>query len=85
MRLILLLAGLILSVQLTAVAQQNSAKSTRPTILPSMELLEFLADFGELDDATFEIIEFHAHRDLMDTESDRTVSKQQKPEVADEK
>ena len=85
MRLHSLLAGLLITVQLSANAQQDTAKSKNSTVEPSMELLEFLADFGDVDDATFDIIEFHANKDLMNSEGDISVSEQQLPEVANDK
>ena len=32
--------------------------------LPGLELLEFIADFGDLDEQTLELLEYHARRDL---------------------
>lgn len=44
-------------------AQTSNHESGQSENYPSKELLEFLADFGEIDDATFELIEFHALQD----------------------
>ncbi len=32
---------------------------------PSLELLEFLADFGDIDRQTLELMEYHAQKDLL--------------------
>lgn len=37
-------------------------KGTSPA--PSLELLEFLADFGRIDAETLDLLEYHARRDL---------------------
>ena len=41
----------------TALAQTNASA-------PSLELLEFLAEFGHVDAQTFDLIEYHAQRDF---------------------
>jgi hypothetical protein len=38
--------------------------------LPSRELLEFLAEFSEVDEETYELLEFHAQRDLEKAKAD---------------
>lgn len=38
--------------------------------LPSRELLEFLAEFPEIDEETYELLEFHAKRDLQNANAD---------------
>ncbi len=37
------------------------AQNNPPT--PSLELLEFLAEFGDVDAQTYDVIEYHAQRD----------------------
>lgn len=44
-------------------AQNSQHESELSTTYPSEELLEFLADFGDIDDQTFDLIEFHAQQD----------------------
>ncbi len=39
---------------------QNDAAKTPPSNYPSQSLLEFLADFGDVDEQTYELIEYHA-------------------------
>lgn len=46
-----------------AVAQESTDE-----LYPSEELLEFLADFGDIDEETYELIEYHA---LQDTDKDQ--------------
>ena len=48
-----LILGLLAS---TALAQEV-------TPAPSLELLEFLAEFGDIDAETFDVIEYHAQQD----------------------
>ncbi len=60
MPLLLRLCGCIL---LTALVCPQAGADDRPPIYPSAELLEFLAEFGELDEETYELIEYHALRD----------------------
>lgn len=40
--------------------------------LPSRELLEFLAEFSEVDEETYELLEYHAQRDLQKAKADST-------------
>lgn len=44
-------------------AQEDSTHGDLQQEYPSEELLEFLADFGALDNETYELIEFHALQD----------------------
>ncbi len=78
MRLNIILPGLSLLLLWSALAQQTEADGSQAVAPPTLELLEFLADFGEVDGATFELIEYHARQDLASDE-------QKIPEVADEK
>lgn len=45
----------------TADAQQSDQQPA--TTQPSKQLLEFLADFGAVDQQTYELIEYHALQD----------------------
>ncbi len=45
-------------------AQQSSPAGGDDGKQPSLELLEFLADFGPIDTQTLELMEYHAQRDL---------------------
>ncbi len=56
----LLLCGL----NAVAVAADDPASRTDPPPAPSLELLEFLADFGRIDPETLELLDYHARRDL---------------------
>ena len=40
-------------------AQDDAGKTQQPDY-PSQQLLEFLADFGGVDEQTYELIEYHA-------------------------
>lgn len=51
---------LIASASLPAAAQEQEPARA----YPSAELLEFLADFGNVDEDTYDLIEFHAIRDM---------------------
>lgn len=84
MQLKLIFPGLSLLLLSSAMAQQVDADSSQPAAPPSLELLEFLADFGEVDEATFELIEYHARQDLANDESGNSDDEQKIPEVADE-
>ena len=86
MRLKLILPWLSLSLLLLSpvLAQQVDADGSQVVAPPSLELLEFLADFGEVNDATFELIEYHARQDLEKDESGNSDDEQKIPEVADE-
>lgn len=55
-------AGLCLFM-LMAVEAQESAQHRPAQSLPSQQLLEFLADFGAIDNQTYELIEYHALQD----------------------
>ncbi len=45
----------------SASAQSGEADGEKePATYPSAELLEFLADFGAVDEQTYELIEYHA-------------------------
>lgn len=84
MQLKLILPGLSLLLLSPAMAQQVDADSSQAVAPPSLELLEFLADFGEVDEATFELIEYHARQDLASNENGNSNNEQKIPEVADE-
>ena len=60
MRQIPIITGLLLGLLPPAMAQQPTAREQ----LPSLELLEFIAEFGALDDETFDVIEYHAQQDI---------------------
>ena len=50
---------------ISPVSAQNSQHESEPSATyPSEEMLEFLADFGDIDNETFDIIEFHAQQDI---------------------
>ena len=58
-----LLSGLcLLLLNMVAMAQESTPAETTET-LPSAEFLEFLADFGAIDNKTYELIEYHALQD----------------------
>ena len=84
MRLNIILPGLSLLLLSSVLAQQVNADGAQAVAPPSLELLEFLADFGEVDEATFNLIEYHARQDLENVESGNSDEKQEIPEVADE-
>ena len=51
----------------------TTASATEPSNpLPSRELLEFLAEFSEVDDATYDLLEYHAESDLHKTNATPT-------------
>lgn len=54
-------AYLSLFILTTANAQQSDQQPA--TTQPSKQLLEFLADFGAVDQQTYELIEYHALQD----------------------
>jgi len=54
--------GLLLSTTLPVFAQETDNKGHAEPY-PSAELLEFLADFGGLDEQTYNLIEYHALQD----------------------
>lgn len=43
--------------------QSANHESGQARNYPSRELLEFLAEFGDMDEETFRLIEFHAQQD----------------------
>lgn len=45
-------------------AQDSAHDPAKNELYPSEELLEFLADFGDADDETYELIEYHALQDI---------------------
>jgi len=57
-----LTCGFLLGIGLssTGFAQQTPADNTQTTEYPSQQMLEFLADFGAVDEQTYELIEYHA-------------------------
>ena len=55
-------AGLCL-LSLTTVEAQDSFQHRPAQTQPSQQLLEFLADFGTIDNQTYELIEYHALQD----------------------
>lgn len=57
-----LLGGLLLGASLSnaSLAQQTPADDASTEDYPSQQLLEFLADFGDVDEQTYELIEYHA-------------------------
>lgn len=63
MRLTSFWAGLWLISLNPCLAQNESHERHSDFQQPSLELLEFLADFGELDDETYNLIEYHALQD----------------------
>jgi hypothetical protein len=71
MRSFILFAGLCLVVS-TATAQeiheQNTSTTTSTGNGPGIQMLEFLADFGDLDTETYDMLEYHA---LQDTSPDQ--------------
>ncbi len=60
------LAGLLFCCA-PAGAQQKSPPPPAGDEPPSLELLEFLADFGAIDEQTWQLLEYHAQRDLENT------------------
>jgi len=73
----LLLKSLLLCYSNTILSQQNSSQLNQEQLTPeqqnstqnSAEFLEFLADWGEVDEETFSIIEQHG---LLDTSEEQT-------------
>lgn len=57
-----LLPGICLFMLPAALAQDATQQNSAET-QPSAELLEFLADFGAIDNQTYELIEYHALQD----------------------
>ncbi len=55
-----LLSGLPLLLLTPTWAQEISPQADPP----SLELLEFIAEFGAIDEETFNIIEYHAQQDI---------------------
>lgn len=45
-------------------AQQDSEGNNPPPL--SLDFLEFLSEFGSVDESSYEIIEYHAEKDLAD-------------------
>jgi hypothetical protein len=58
-----LLAVLLLILLLPVMAQNSDEDSKHTKQYPSEALLEFLAEFGDVDEETFQLIEFHALQD----------------------
>ncbi len=85
MRLKFVLPGLSLLLLSPAVAQQSGSVGSSAVSAPSLELLEFLADFGEYDETTFEMIKLHAEQDLEKDNSGNADDQINKPELSDEK
>lgn len=84
MRLRFILPGLWLLLLSPVIAQQDNSNGSQAVAAPSLELLEFLADYGEIDEATFEMIEYHAERDLGKEISGNSDDQQKMPELTDE-
>ena len=63
--LCLLLLPVVVLAQNSQISQPstNNPAVTQPNPQLSLEFLEFLADFGDLDDQTYDLIEFHALQD----------------------
>jgi hypothetical protein len=55
-------ACLLFSVFNPAQAQQDNEGSNTPPL--SLDFLEFLSDFGSVDEDSYEIIKYHAEKDL---------------------
>ena len=51
---------LLLYATVTLAEEATDTNSSAETAQPSAELLEFLADFGDVDEQTYELIEYHA-------------------------
>lgn len=47
-----------------AQAQQDNEGGNPPPL--SLDFLEFLSDFGSVDESSYEIIEYHAEKDMAD-------------------
>jgi len=62
----LLLCGL----GVAPVAADDPASRADPPPAPSLELLEFLADFDRIDPETLELLDYHARRDLRQSDPD---------------
>jgi hypothetical protein len=71
-------ACMLIPVLNQAYAQQDNESSEPPSL--SLEFLEFLSDFGSVDESSYEIIEYHAEQDLA-----KTKSKLENRETKDEK
>jgi len=71
-------ACLLLSVVNQAYAQQDNESPEQPSL--SLEFLEFLSDFGAVDESSYEIIEYHAQQDL-----EKSRSELKNRETSDEK
>ena len=57
---VLLTVGLL---YLTPAQAQQPGANDATILRPSVELLEFLAIYGELDEETYDILEYHALQD----------------------
>ena len=57
-----LIPGLCL-LMLTPIEAQDVKQQMPPDNHPSTQLLEFLADFGAIDDQAYDLIEYHALQD----------------------
>ena len=55
-------ACLLFSIFNPAQAQQDNEGSDTPPL--SLDFLEFLSDFGSVDEDSYEIIKYHAEKDL---------------------
>lgn len=55
-------ACLLLAVLNQAQAQQDNEDRNPPSL--SLEFLEFLSDFGSVDENSYDIIKYHAEQDL---------------------
>ncbi len=53
------------------------------TVAPAPELLEFLAEFGQLDKQTFELIVFHGLDDADKQRAHKTAQSQAKPDQSE--
>lgn len=66
-RLLISLQLLVCLIPLLPVAAWATEQGNQ---LPGRELLEFLAEFSEVDEATYELLEYHAQRDLQKEKAD---------------
>lgn len=70
-RHLLLFSVLWLFLLTPAMAQTSNHESGQAQNYPSEELLEFLAEFGDLDEETFKLIEYHALQDSASPELEK--------------
>ncbi len=77
--LLLTITGLATPLFSSTVYAQADAKQQHENDIPDREMLEFLADYGDTDDETFDLIIFHGKQDSDKAVSANTSTKDQTP------